>query len=188
MNDKIAKRERATTVMSRKKRKVFIKTLALTGKVIAAARAAGYADSIHLNRMRKDDEEFAKQWEEALDSAGDMVEAEAFRRAIEGILEPVYYKGEICGYRNVYSDQVLHARLKRFKLEYRERIDINKTLKADFGITILPMTAAKPEDWEQGSIEVHEGQKRLKAPEEIVDAEFTEVPAEEKVDNSLKRS
>jgi hypothetical protein len=186
MSKKIAKREHAATILSRKKKKAFLKALAVTGKIITAARAVGYADSIHLHRMRNEDEEFARQWDEALNAAGDMLEAEAFRRAIEGVLDPVYYKGEICGYKNVYSDSVLLAMLRRFKPEYRDRIDINKTLKADFGITILPMTAPDTGNWEQNSIGVHEGQKSLTAPENIVEGEIVEEKAE--VDNSLNRS
>ncbi|MEE8632239.1 MAG: hypothetical protein V3T10_02905, partial [Candidatus Bathyarchaeia archaeon] len=103
----IAKSQRARVVISEKKKKIFLHHLALTGKVVASAQAAGYVDSHHLNRMRRHDKEFSTRWDDAIEVAGDMVEEEAMRRAIEGVLEPVYYRGEICGYKTNYSDQLL---------------------------------------------------------------------------------
>ena len=67
-------------------------------------------------RWMKDSSSFSEKLEEAkkngrLSKIADL-EAEADRRAIEGILEPVYYKGKVCGAKRRYSDTLLIARLR----------------------------------------------------------------------------
>ena len=186
----IEKRQKAKVIISEKKKKIFLQHLALTGKVVASAQAAGYVDSHHLNRMRRNDKDFSARWDEALEVAGDMVEEEAFRRAIEGVLEPVYYRGEICGYKTNYSDQLLLTMLRKFRPEYRDKIDVHKTLKHDFGITILPMTAPKPLDWEKNSEFVHENQKQLSefvSEKDVIEGEIVEEIVNTQVDKELKR-
>jgi hypothetical protein len=140
--------------------------------------------------MRRNDKEFSAEWEDALEVAGDLVEEEAFRRAIEGVCEPVYYRGEICGYKTNYSDQLLLTMLRRFRPEYRDKIDVHKTLKADFGITILPMTAPKSLDWEKDSDFVHENQKQLSeyaSEKGIIEGEIVKEIVGTQVDKELKR-
>jgi hypothetical protein len=42
----------------------------------------------------------------------DALEEEALRRGVEGVLEPVWYNGEIVGHRRKYSDNLLMFMLK----------------------------------------------------------------------------
>lgn len=53
---------------------------------------------------------FAKQWDDAIEDAVDVLEAEAWRRSMEGTLRPIFYKGTQCGAVKEYSDG-LHALL-----------------------------------------------------------------------------
>jgi hypothetical protein len=67
------------------------------------------------------DTEFSKEWEEAVEESIELMEAEARRRAFEGVLEPVFYQGEECGTIRKYSDTLLMFILKAKKpKEYRD--------------------------------------------------------------------
>jgi hypothetical protein len=69
----------------------------------------------------------------------DTLEAEADRRAAEGTLRPVFYKGEQCGEIREYSDTLLIFRLKALRPEkYRERSNV----AVSGGVTIQRYTIA----------------------------------------------
>jgi hypothetical protein len=75
-------------------------------------------------RRRQDDAEFAQAVEQALDMAADKLEAEARRRALEGVEEPVYQGGQLVGTKTVYSDSLLALLLKgRRKKVFAERVE-----------------------------------------------------------------
>lgn len=46
-------------------------------------------------RARKDDEAFAEDWDDAMESGIDRAEAEAFRRGVVGFQEPVLHQGRL---------------------------------------------------------------------------------------------
>lgn len=59
---------------------------------------------------------FKRVWDEAGDKAGNVLEDEAIRRAVEGVVEPIYGSlGTIVGERTRYSDRLLIYLLKGFK-------------------------------------------------------------------------
>lgn len=107
----------------------FLSALSVTGNVCKAADAAGINRRVaYLLRSR--DPEFQKEWELALQAAGALMEAEAKRRATEGLVkykfgkngEPLLHPktGEPY-YELEYSDTLLIFLLKRiFPTEYRE--------------------------------------------------------------------
>jgi len=112
--------------------------LAEGGNVTLAARAAGIERSTAYDR-RNSNEAFAALWDDAMDQAGDLLEAEARRRAYEGWDEPVFGRlagkdageGEI-GVVRKYSDTLMHVLLKGAKPEkYRERTDVRHSGKID---------------------------------------------------------
>ena len=47
-----------------------------------------------INALKSNDSEFALAFEDAMDEAADMLEAEAWRRALEGVAEPVVKGGK----------------------------------------------------------------------------------------------
>lgn len=148
-------------VLAKKKRRVFLDILAKTGRVAEAARAVGYTDTATIQQFRRNDEDFAEAWEHALEAAADILEEEADRRAIEGVLEPVFYKGKVAGYKTNHSDTLLMFRLRGLKPGiYRENQRGGDT-NINFGIAVLPMTAPNDEQWEQRAIVMHDEQKTI---------------------------
>jgi hypothetical protein len=110
----------------------FVEALGQSGNVALACRAAGVARS-SVYELRNRDPEFAAAWSGALEEACDALEAEARRRAMEGmpqkkftrsgepILDPETGEQYV---ERVYSDQLLVFLLKGHRPErYRERIE-----------------------------------------------------------------
>ena len=89
------------------------------GNVTMAMREAKVErDTIY--RHRRNDPVFAKGWRSALRQAGDVLESEAWRRAYEGVAEPVAILGQREEVRK-YSDTLLIFLLKGTKpKKYRE--------------------------------------------------------------------
>jgi hypothetical protein len=99
---------------------VFLRELARTGVVAAACKKAKVERSTAYNR-RKLDPQFAGAWDEALEVATEMLEAEAHRRAAIGVLEPVYQQAMRVGQVRKYSDTLLIFLLKAHKpAKYRD--------------------------------------------------------------------
>lgn len=143
--------------LSKRKKRAFLNALAKTGRVAHAARAAGYTDSRYLQQLRRKDDDFAKEWEEAVEAAGDVLEDAAMQRAVEGVTEPVFYKGTVVGHKVVYSDQLLQFLLKHNKPDkYRE--NHNAGGAGAFNFAVLPVPLASAEDWEKIAGKVLEGQ------------------------------
>ena len=92
-------------------RALFFEMLRKTGNVSAAARHAGRARA-QLYRLRKQDAAFAALWDDALEEAADWLELEALRRAMDGIEEGRYFRGEMIGKITRYSDSLLMFLLK----------------------------------------------------------------------------
>ena len=92
--------------MSRRWQRPFLAALKNTGNVRAACGHAGVERST-VYRARRDDPSFAKKWDEAKDEATDVLEAEAWRRALRGVEEPVFYRGKQVGTTKHYSDALL---------------------------------------------------------------------------------
>lgn len=63
-------------------------------------------------RTRNKDKEFDQGVKDAMEQGYDLWEEEARRRAIDGVLEPVFYRGEEVGTIRKYSDQLLTTLLK----------------------------------------------------------------------------
>lgn len=110
--------------------KGFLAHLALTGNVGKSCEAVGIDRGVP-NRYRAQDSEFSADWEEALDAAADRLEAEALRRAHDGVDEPVFGSlggssgtGQV-GVIRKYSDTLLIFLLKGARPEkFRERQDV----------------------------------------------------------------
>lgn len=89
----------------------FMSTLRDTGNVTAACMVSGH-DRSHIYQRRKEDTQFAAAWDEALDIAVDKLEHVARHRAITGVKEPIYYKGELIDHVYKPSDRLLEFLLK----------------------------------------------------------------------------
>ena len=104
------------------------------------------ADQIGVTRqalwkLRKNDEEFAKAWDEAAE-IGDRIkvsvlEKEADFRGQVGWIEPKYFEGRICGYIPKFSDSLLTLRLKALAPErYGDKTKVDATLNGASGIVL----------------------------------------------------
>lgn len=104
-------------------RETFLEALAKRGNITESAAAAGVARRT-VYQWRDADPEFASAWDDALEQAADAMEAELWRRAVEGVEKPIYQQGMQVGTVREYSDTLLIFRLKGARPEvYRERID-----------------------------------------------------------------
>ena len=92
----------------------FITMLAELPNITAVSRILGINPS-SIYRARTNDEDFDTKVKEAIEQGYDLIEEEARRRAVDGVLEPVYYKGEEIGEIRKYSDHLLLALLKGYK-------------------------------------------------------------------------
>ncbi len=111
------------TKLTPQKRQHFLKVLAATCNVKEAARDINVSRT-QVYEARKRDVEFAAAWDNAIEEGADALELEARRRALEGVKEPVFYKGEVCGHVLRYSDTLLMFLLKAHRPEkYRERYE-----------------------------------------------------------------
>lgn len=95
-------------------RRRFLRALAETGSVRAAAVVSGRTRSAWLN-LRGRDPGFAAAWDQALDAYVELLEAEADRRAVRGDEEPIFYSGKQVGVRAKPSDSLLMFRLKALR-------------------------------------------------------------------------
>ncbi len=110
-----------TTKVTTKKEK-FLAALA-KGRTVKDSCIHAGAGRAAVYKWRKGDPEFAAAWDKAEDEGTDVLEAEAIRRAVEGVDEPVgWYQGVAGGTIRRYSDVLLIFLLKgRRPNKYRER-------------------------------------------------------------------
>jgi len=88
------------------KREAFLAAYAEVGTVTHAAELAGISRTSHYQWM--ENPEYVEKFREAEKQACDRLEQEVRRRAVEGVLEPVFYQGEQCGTVRKYSDYLCH--------------------------------------------------------------------------------
>lgn len=116
----------------------FLKILAASGIVTPAAKGAGVS-RFTVYRYRDIDPDFARRWREAEEAYADALEKEAYRRAVIGTLEPVFYQGEVVGKIRRYSDSLLAQKLKaRRPDKYRERVSMDANVNVKSGVLIVP--------------------------------------------------
>jgi hypothetical protein len=154
--------------LTRERQERFLKALAGTGIVSTAVEIAGTSRT-RVYELRKRNPGFAAGWEEAEERAADALEAEAWRRAVVGVQEPLVSSGKVVrdddgqpiAIRR-YSDALMIALLKarrpeRFKdravvehdITYNlaDRLDAGRrrALAASAGgtVTLLPMTVPR---------------------------------------------
>lgn len=104
------------------KKGAFLAAYAEMGVVTYSANAAGISRQTHYTWLESDPE-YAEQFAAAEQSAIDVLEAEARRRAVEGVERPVgWYKGKPGGSVREYSDTLLIFLLKGARPEkYSDR-------------------------------------------------------------------
>lgn len=103
-------------------RERFLDALAEGMTVLDAAKHVSLNERT-LYRWRQADADFAEKWVKAYEIGTDSLEAEAQRRAVEGVEKPVFYQGVQVGTVREYSDTLLIFLLKaRNPSRYCERV------------------------------------------------------------------
>lgn len=104
------------------KQRAFLAAYAETGNITAAAKLSKVARKTHYRWL--DDQAYSADFADAHEQACDALEAEARRRAHDGVDEPVFYKGSVCGAVRRYSDTLLIFLLKGAMPEkYKDRVE-----------------------------------------------------------------
>ena len=135
-------RQRKMTVADKER---FLEELR-KGRTVRLAAEAAHHPPTSFYWHRKNDPEFAAAVEEAIAIGTDVIEDEAFRRGVEGVVKKVYGKvapgiDGVIGEEIVYSDRMLEVMLKGRRPEYRDNPKVqidNKTLN----VTIEDRSAA----------------------------------------------
>ena len=124
------------------KRDAFLAAYEEVGTVTHAAELAGVSRNAHYMWMQ-DDPEYTEKFREAEKQACDRLEQEVRRRAVEGVLEPVFYQGQECGTVRKYSDTLLIFATKgALPQKYRENVSMELT-GADGGPVEVEVSSAE---------------------------------------------
>ena len=112
----------------------FLAELAHGASVTAAAEYAGVSRAM-VFRWRRDDPEFARRWDEAVQMGVDRLEDEAHRRAVDGVVRPVYQGGAKVGEVREYSDTLLLAILRGKRPEVYARPETSTNVNVEVRVT-----------------------------------------------------
>lgn len=129
-----------TDRQSARLKKQFLEHFAGTGNITESATAVGIRRRVVYEWQERDDE-FCLAFREAEIQATETMEAEARRRGMLGVDEPVFHQGEVVGAVKKYSDTLLIFMLKaRAPEKYRERVQMQH---ADADGKRLPLGAVE---------------------------------------------
>ena len=113
----------------------FLNAYQAISTISGAAAQTGIARQTHYKWLEKD-AAYAARFTQADDIATERLEQEARRRAMVGVEEPVYYRGQPVGAVRKYSDVLLIFLLKARRPEvYRERHDVQTSGSQDVRVT-----------------------------------------------------
>lgn len=127
-----------TKAATEARKETFLRVLAETGSVSAAATAAtpgakprgsrGPGSVATFYQLRHRDPRFAEAWEQAIATALGRVETEVMRRAMTPTRRPVFSKGEVVAMTEEYDNRLLVALARRLDPEgWGERSKVEHT-------------------------------------------------------------
>lgn len=107
------------------KKRTFLECFSLNPSLTAAAKVAGIDRTMH-NYWLETDLEYVEAFNEASEISVELLETEVRRRALHGVEEPVYQKGELVGHIQKYSDTLAIFLLKAHNPnKYRDNMQVN---------------------------------------------------------------
>jgi hypothetical protein len=129
-----------------------------------------------VNKWMKDDKEVQAAIEAAKEVGAMQLESEAIRRAKDGVEEPVFYQGDVCGYVTKYSDPLLKMLLqKRLKHVYGDdAAQTNVNVNLQQAIQVMPR-AGSYEEWLKFTVAA----KSIPIEGEVIDITPVMLPAPE---------
>lgn len=104
--------------------RAFLAAYAECGDITAAAKAVPMRRDLHYRWLQKSPA-YAAAFQRRKDVFADSVRAEAKRRAMDGILEPVFYQGKACGSIRKFSDAVLLRMMEAHCPEFKRKTEIS---------------------------------------------------------------
>ncbi len=128
-----------------KKRALLNALLETGGNVTRSADAAKVDRRTHYDWLDKDPV-YVQVFKKCKERAIDVLEAEAIRRAAEGVNEPVYYQGEVVGERKVYSDLLLMFLMKKLDPSYKDSHQQNVGIFGKEGQFKIEFNIPRPEE------------------------------------------
>jgi hypothetical protein len=128
----------------------FLEAFEQTGMVSRACEAIGISrQTAYAERQRNED--FAVEWHDVEERVTETMEREAYRRAVEGVTEPVVSAGKHVTDVQSYSDRLLEFMLKARRPEkYRDRVDVKHSGKVERRVKV---DLAKLDDEELNNLE-----------------------------------
>lgn len=137
--------------------KAFLKALAITGNVTESANKAKI-DPSTAHHARKRSKGFSQKWKSAMRKAADALEAEARRRAVDGLVRFKFDKK---------GEPIKHPKTGEpyFELEYSDTL------------LIFLMKGNNPAKFRERHEVKHKGGVQLQLTEEIIDAPAKDNPA-----------
>src|SRR5687768_6811869 len=121
---------------AQEKQKFLQKLYASAGNVSKAAKAIKIARNTAYEH-KKSDNDFSAAWDNVIESVADAMEEELHRRAVKGVQEPVFYKGQMVAKIRKYSDRLLEFALKGKRPEiYRDRLDLNANVQGSLDVNL----------------------------------------------------
>jgi len=119
-------------------KKAFLKALEHDGNVSRVCKAVGISNRCVYNHYQ-DEPEFREAWDQAVEIAIDGLEREAWRRAVEGVEEDVFYNGEVVGKKKRYSDYLMGRMLSAHRPErFSERRQVEISGSVDHKHSVAP--------------------------------------------------
>lgn len=149
------------------------------GDIHEAAKWVGLSPSF-VHAWIKDDKIAAEKIKEAQRVGWGGLESEAIRRAVRGVEEEIYFKGEVVGYKTVYSDGLLGKVMEARIPEYSKKESGSNTFLGPTQINIMPR-AESYEEWlemRQQTLSVDNAPPQLEAPvkvPEILQGDYVEI-------------
>jgi DNA-binding transcriptional regulator YdaS (Cro superfamily) len=158
------------------------------GDTLAAAKAVGVS-LVFVNQWAKDDPKVKEQLVEAAAVGTQGLVSAAIQRAVHGVQEDIYYKGEVCGEKTVYSDGLLQTLLKAKVQEFANPGENGGQVNVHVQVANLMPRATTYEEWlamkhqtaqpqitdsREKSLEAL-GRIMTQPGEEILEAEYAEV-------------
>ena len=143
----------------------FAEHLAETGNVRLACAATGISRHTAYKARRRD-ETFAQAWDAALVLAARHAEAVLADRALEGVEEPVWFRGELVGHRRRYDTRLLLAHLGRLDARCARQEENLAAGRFDELLARLGGMEIDPDLGEDAADEgwVTEGERRVRVP------------------------
>ncbi len=131
------------------RQRAFLENLAACGSVSAAARAVGMSrESAYALRRRAEARGFAQAWDAARLLAAEHLVDLAWDRAVNGMVRPLVYHGEVVGEVRHFDNRLLLGLIAQ-----------NRQVLAEQGLSAPPeLTAAVAGDWDAALARVERGE------------------------------